>query len=169
MEIILFSRIISVGYRHVGCFEEDDKSSPKPVQLCGEDKSLSNDSKIQRCADAARIEGYKAFGVQRKGQCWAWLNAISFHDVLVPMTNCKDGIGKTNAYDIYSFNSKCVDKIILSNRRFCQYGTETLLLAGNVPSYLGHRSNAHMEMMLEIHLVLLSTSFSLWNQNKDIT
>jgi hypothetical protein len=113
---------------------------------------------------------YKAFGVQlqRNGhiQCWAWLNASLFHAVRrVP--ECKDGIGKMNAYDVYSFHSKCVDKMILSNRRFCQYGTETLLLARNVPSYLAHRSHAHMEMMLEILLVL--STFSLWIQNKDIT
>ena len=47
---------------------------------------------LQKCAEAALDKGFKVFGLQNGGQCFAGVNGETRYNMYGPMDNCKGNI-----------------------------------------------------------------------------
>lgn len=56
---------------------------------------------VTKCAEAAKIYGYKIFAVQNGGQCFADPNAGKTYTTYGPSNRCRFGLGGTLANDVY--------------------------------------------------------------------
>ena len=98
-------------YQSLGCWA-DTKEWRKPIMRAirsmeGLHSSLNDNyekrsNPIIKCAQAAKISGYKVFAVQNGGQCFADAYAEKTYTTYGPSTQCKSGVGGPLANNVYT-------------------------------------------------------------------